>query len=151
MSRLAPRIPIDLDRRRYLLLDMNAMVEFEEATGKSLLDPWERDEKGDLIQLRDENGELLWLLDESGEPILSKGKRIPIYQPKNLTTKDIRALLWACLLDDDPDLTIKEAGKLIHPGNLAEVNRKISEVQRRAFPEKQEDEETDPLMNDRSQ
>lgn len=39
MGKLAPVVEIDLDRPRHLRLDLNAMVEYERATGKSMGDP----------------------------------------------------------------------------------------------------------------
>lgn len=36
MSKINPSVPIELDRPRNLRLDLNAMVAFEEASGKSM-------------------------------------------------------------------------------------------------------------------
>jgi len=36
-DKVRPGIPITLDKARYLLMDLNAMVSFEEATGKNIM------------------------------------------------------------------------------------------------------------------
>lgn len=41
---------------------------------------------------------------------------------KTLSAKDYRALTWACLLDEDPSLTLEQAGKLLTPRNEKEVS-----------------------------
>jgi len=37
---------------------------------------------------------------------------------ENLSSKNIKILLWACLIDDDPELTLKQLGRLITTDNL---------------------------------
>ncbi len=93
-------VKITLDRERTLKLDLNAMVNFEEATGKSLFN----------------------------------------FNTKNISTKDIRALLWACLLRDNKDLTLEKVGELVTFDNLKMVSEKIQEVFITAFPEAKSDE-----------
>jgi hypothetical protein len=78
-------IAIQLDKKRNLFLDMNAMAEFEEVTGTSFF--------------------------ELGE---------------NFTAKKMRALLWACLIDDDPNLTLKDVGKMINASNMKEIENALS-------------------------
>lgn len=46
---------------------------------------------------------------------------------------DLRALLWACLLDDDPDLTLREAGKLMQ--DMGKVATAINQAITVALPE----------------
>lgn len=36
-DKVKPKIPIKLDKERHLLMDLNAMVAFEEATGKNIM------------------------------------------------------------------------------------------------------------------
>lgn len=78
-------IAIQLDKKRYLILDMNAMAEYEEVTGTS------------FFQLGDD-----------------------------FSAKKMRALLWACLIDDDPTLTLTAVGKMINATNIKEIENALS-------------------------
>lgn len=89
-------VEITLDKVRHLKLDLNAMAEFEEATGKSLMD----------------------------------GKF-----GKNMTPKDLRAMLWACLLHEDEKVTLKQVGSWVSVSNLLEVSGKLNEAFEVAMPE----------------
>jgi len=102
--KVLPFVPIELDKPRNLCLDLNAMVLFEEATGKSLFD------KGTLNSMK---------------------------------AKDTRALLWACLKREDPNLTLEDVGKMIDSSNIAEVSQKLMEALAVAIPEKSDR----PLVN----
>lgn len=42
--------------------------------------------------------------------------------------KIVRAMLWAALLEEDPSLTLKDAGKLLGFSNLPQVYVKLSEA-----------------------
>jgi ABC-type Zn uptake system ZnuABC Zn-binding protein ZnuA len=92
---------------------MNAMVSFEEATGKSIL----------------------------------KG-----FDKENMGVKELRALIWCCLLHDDEGLTQKNVGSWIDIDNMAEVQEKFMEAFTAAMPdgsaqaeEGEEKKETGPL------
>jgi hypothetical protein len=90
------RISITLDKPRKLLFNLNAMVSFEEATGKSIL-------KGEIDQ--------------------------------EMTAVELRALLWGCLLDDDPSLTIEAVGKMIDSNNMNEIAAQLIKAWNVAVPE----------------
>jgi hypothetical protein len=47
---------------------------------------------------------------------------------KSVTATNIRALLWATLMHEDDTLTIKDVGKMIHPGNMQEISEKITKL-----------------------
>ena len=100
-----PKILIMLDKKRHLLLDLNAMVAFEDVTGKNLMQGLGANE---------------------------------------LTAKDFRALLWACLYHEDKDLTIEAVGGMIHSGNLDDITNNLAKAWDVAMPEAEEGEE-DPL------
>lgn len=87
-------ITIELDKERSLLLDLNAMAEFEDVTGKN------------LFQIG-----------------------------SNFSAKDFRALLWACMLHEDEELTLKDVGQMIHPGNMEYIQNKITEVYDKQMPQ----------------
>jgi len=95
-----PAVAIMLDKERYLLLDLNAMVAFEEETGKNLF-------------------------DSNVSQELSAG----------LNPKDLRALLWACLLHEDESLTPKQVGSWLRYDNLAEVAEKLVTAWGAAMPD----------------
>ena len=54
---------------------------------------------------------------------------------EQMTAKDLRALLWACLIDEDPTLTIKDVGRMVTPDKIEEINKSISEAVKQAMPE----------------
>ena len=61
-----------------------------------------------------------------------------------LTAKDFRALLWACLYHEDKDLTIEAVGGMIHSGNLDDITNNLAKAWDVAMPEAEEEKE-DPL------
>ena len=93
----APKVNVELDKEYTLILDMNAMVAFEEASGK---------------------------------PIHSIGQ--------DMSMKDMRALMWACMLAEAPDITPQEVGRLIHPNNLMAVADKIGKLYHESMPEEED-------------
>ena len=106
-------VPIELDKTRHLLLDLNAMVSFQDETGYNLLD--DKDTKK--------------LMTAAGP-------------------KEVRALLWACLIHEDETLTLKQVGSWLHTGNMAEVTEKLTTAWTAAMP-KGGEKETDPLVKRR--
>ncbi|MEE9401258.1 MAG: hypothetical protein V3V32_04485 [Dehalococcoidia bacterium] len=46
----------------------------------------------------------------------------------------MRVLLWAGLLHDDPELTLKDVGSFIHVGNIQEVSDAVGEALSVAMP-----------------
>lgn len=82
-------VAIKLDRERHLQMDLNAMIAFEEATGKSFLD---------------------------------------IASLNSMGPKELRALLWASLKHEDPELTLEKAGTLITAASLNEMAEIIATV-----------------------
>lgn len=51
---------------------------------------------------------------------------------------DILHFVTAALKHEDPDLTIKEVGHFIHPGNMEEVFKAIEKAMREIAPEKED-------------
>lgn len=106
MVRPVAPVPIDLDRRRKLLLTFEAMKAFEDETGTSLLQPGS------------------WL---------------------HMGTRQLRALLWACLLYESPSLTPVQVGALIQPRDIHAVTERVFEAcERAAFPAKEASERSEP-------
>ena len=102
---IRPAVPIELDKKRHLLLDLNAMVAFEEETGKNLFD------------------------DKVSKAFST-----------SFSPKDLRALLWACLLHDDENLTIRQVGSWIHTGNMGDIAGKLATAWSEAMPKGGKDE-----------
>lgn len=55
-----------------------------------------------------------------------------------LTTKDLRALIWAGLLHEEPELTLQYVGSIVHAGNLADIDRQIGIAMGLAMPDAKE-------------
>lgn len=89
-------VQIILDRQRNMVFDANAYSAYEEATGKFFLDT--------LSQLQEMSGK--FLADQSDE------QRARIVM-RGLSVRDIRALVWAACLHEDPDLTLDEVGSYL--------------------------------------
>ena len=53
----------------------------------------------------------------------------------DMSAKDIRAVLWACLSGEDSELTIEQVGSWISVSNMAEVASKLSEAFEAAMPD----------------
>ncbi|MFA5439638.1 hypothetical protein [Dehalococcoides sp.] len=94
MPDIVKNIPITLDKVRNLRLDLNAMVAFEEATGKS---------------------------------VFKIGA--------DMSARDIRALLWACLRHEDKGLTLEAVGQMVTSQNIPELNARLVEAFNAAMPE----------------
>lgn len=45
-----------------------------------------------------------------------------------MTIKNIRVILWAGLIHEDPELTVEEVGNMVDLQNLDEVQEKITEA-----------------------
>ncbi|OGO04005.1 MAG: hypothetical protein A2Y91_03510 [Chloroflexi bacterium RBG_13_54_8] len=98
-------VEVELDKPRRLRLDLNAMSDFEKATGKNFS---------------------------------AIGK-----EP---SATDIRALLWACLKHEDERMTPHDIGKLITPGNMGEIIKRLVELYKVSLPEPEgEAHSTSPL------
>jgi hypothetical protein len=112
VDRAKPGIKITLDRERTLSFSLNAMIRFEEVTGRNLL---------------------------SGS---FRG---------TTSTKELRTLLWVCLLDEDEDLMEEEVGKLITINNITEITRMLNQMIEVSLPVAAEvDDKAGPLAESRS-
>lgn len=111
MGRLAKTTVVIIEGQPYkLLLDMNAMVAFEEVTGENFFAFAERG-------------------TQEG------------FQP---TSKELRALLWAEMLHEQPTLTLQEVGAMITAADLAPICMAVLQAQKEATPESNADEQLDP-------
>ena len=97
VNKTRPSVKITLDKDRTLLFNLNAMVSFEEATGKNLMDG--------------------------------------TFDSKDMSLRDLRAILWACLIHEDETLTEREVGSFITPDNMIRVTSVLKEAFEVAMPE----------------
>lgn len=59
---------------------------------------------------------------------------------ENLGAKELRALLWSGLKDEDEELAIEQAGSMIHAGNMIELSNKMMKAYADILPEAEEEE-----------
>ena len=122
MSKLAKLVPIQLDKPRNLLLNMNAMIEFENATGMDFLEfsgRMERRATADARKAAWESGKTTTIVD-------GKEENIPAPNPDDLllpdlSMKELRAMLWCLLVHEDDKLTLKQVGSLLDLENMTEI------------------------------
>lgn len=60
--------------------------------------------------------------EKTGRNLLKKGGW------DDMSTRDLRAVIWACLLTEDPALTIEQVGAMIHMGNMEYLTGKFGEL-----------------------
>lgn len=46
-----------------------------------------------------------------------------------MSVSNLRQFLWAFLVDDDPELTPEDVGRIVHPGNVAMFMQAIPKLQ----------------------
>ena len=108
VNKAKPEVIITLDRERRMVFDLNAMVKYEEISGKNIFDGFDKN---------------------------------------SMSAKDIRDMLWVCLLEDDPELTPEQLGKMIHPGNMADIQASLNLAFEAAAPEESSGDEEEPNEN----
>ncbi len=64
---------------------------------------------------------------------------------KRLSSDELQALLWACLIHEDKSLTLEQAGNLFGIWNMAEVTQAILKAYKSAMPEVDKDATDHPL------
>ena len=62
------------------------------------------------------------------------------FQGGNMSSKDLRAMLWACLLHEDDTLTEKQVGSWVTVDNMVGIAAKLSEAFEVAMPESGDEE-----------
>jgi len=84
------------------------------AKGEALL----VNEEGKKILLKYNMNALINLEEAIGEPFAKFSQR---FMAGDFSAKDIRAVFWSGLLEDNPDTTLQEAGKLMSEFELSEA------------------------------
>jgi hypothetical protein len=54
---------------------------------------------------------------------------------QNMTVRDYRALLWACLIHEDPELTLEDVGAMVHVGNVDYITERLTKLWAKSTPE----------------
>jgi len=119
-------IPLNLDGTDYeFRLDFTAMADFEEATGKTVFEL---------------GGQIFSAIQG-----MATGNVAELLDTLKFSAKDLQALTWACIGGKESGLTLREAGRLIHAGNLHEVIEALGKTLNNALRELQpEDEQSHP-------
>jgi len=121
-----PSVPMVLDIERHFRMDLNAMRRFQAETGKDLMEVFPQHAK-----------------DEKGE-VLPPEQQPPI----KIDTNALCAAVWACLVWEDPTLTLDEVGILMTMAPMEEFSRAMLDSFFIAMPHIKRDEKkgaSDPL------
>lgn len=62
----------------------------------------------------------------------------------NLTATNLRAMLFATLLTENPDITLEETGELIQPGDVGAIYEALLKAWVGSQPEKKDNKENPP-------
>jgi len=155
-NKLAKKVTINLDRSRNMLLNMNSMIEFENATGQDFMEFTKRIQRRSLAYmckaapenaakaeasakihegdqaLQDKYLKLAKSYREMPEPVAAD-LALP-----DLSMKEMRAMLWCLLIHEDESLTLKQVGSMIRADNMEDVFKAMILAQQVNAPESDE-------------
>jgi len=137
----SPAFSVTIDGTKYpLRLDFTAMADFERVTGRSVLDL-----VGQVVGMI----QGLPQIDPSQPPETGASTEFlgNLLKDLDLSATDIQALAWACMGGEDSALTLREAGRMIHAGNMVSVIQSLAATVSGAMPEpslQPEDEQSHP-------
>lgn len=63
------------------------------------------------------------------------GKPVTQLNDGTVGMRELRAMVWAGLLHEDPDLTLRDTGELIDLERIEEITEKVTEALTAAFPQ----------------
>ena len=78
------------------------------------------------------------------EEAAGKGLFDGSFDYNDMSLKEIRAMLWVCLLHEDDSLTVKQVGSWVTVSNMVKITSQLTKAFEVAMPES-EGEETAPL------
>lgn len=129
-------VKITLDRERTLVYDFNAQCAFENATRSVHLCPGCEGAK--IIKDPDNPKEKIGC-----SVCISRGF-VDVYVNtlienvwSRINAHNIKALLWACLLREDPDLKISDVGNMINLKNYLDIHNALKQAIENAMPEQE--------------
>ena len=76
----------------------------------------------------------MYAFEEATGKSLFNGKTLESFQ-KEFTARDLRALLWACLLHEEKTLTIEQVGTWVNMGNIKEITKQVMLAFTASMPE----------------
>lgn len=126
-----PSVPMVLDIERHFRMDLNAMRRFQAETGKDLMEVFPQPAK-----------------DEKGE-VLPPEEQPPI----KIDTNALCAAVWACLVWEDPTLTLDEVGILMTMAPMETITKAMLDSFYVAMPHLRQDSRkgaSDPLEQKRT-
>ena len=96
------KVPIQLDKERHLLYDLNALIDLGEALGINLLtrEGWE---------------------EFAGKKVLNETTGTEEFVPAVPSLRLVRAIVWAGLRHEDETLTERQVGAMLDPANLSPI------------------------------
>lgn len=89
--------------------------------------------RGEVEILLDQTRKLRYTTNALAELEDALGKPVTQLNQEETGIKTIRAMLWAGLLHETPDLTINEAGELMNHTDLTTISEKVTEAITLAF------------------
>jgi hypothetical protein len=124
--RTIPSVDLDLDRKRRWQLDPNAIVALHDVLGDDAMQQIAKlgippEDQAVFDEAKKSNPDLKMSEFYANPPEGFK----PAQQATGPQYRIFRALLWAGLVSDDPNLTLVSSGSLWRPGDIDELMRKI--------------------------
>lgn len=116
---LVPTISIELDCKRQLVFDLNTFAAYEESTGKCFFET--------LAKLMEATRPLIPEVAADGSVVGGRMNLSPMQIVRSISVQDLRAVIWAALIEYDKQdnpiwpLTLYQVGKLIHIGNIVPI------------------------------
>lgn len=151
MEKLSKKITVQLDKPRTLLLNMNSMIEFENATGQDFMVFTKRLQRRAFAYACQAAPEGFKAAIAAGDTKLAQElQRMPAPIAEDLalpdlTMNEMRAMLWCLLVHEDESLTLKQVGALITSENMEAVFKAMIDAQKANSPEPVEKEAAGPL------
>jgi hypothetical protein len=65
----------------------------------------------------------LWAFEDKTGLDLTAGVKVTDFGSGSKFTKNITALVWAGLLDSEPEITLESVGKMVHPRNFLYIQK----------------------------
>jgi coenzyme F420-reducing hydrogenase alpha subunit len=123
--KLSKGVTINIDGKDYTLnLDLPAMYDFEQVSGKGILPFLSPIFK--VVREAMQAGENMQVGMELVEGLI---------QSNAITAGDVMHLFWACAGGTDSNMTPREAGRLVRLDNIMEIAAKLFEAAKEALPQ----------------
>lgn len=104
--------------------------------------PVERNDDGSYVEV-----EFLLVFDWNAVALIEEHTGRNLLQNagwQKLNARDLSVFLWAALLEDDPELTLKEVRRMMFPWNRELIDAKLAEAYKKNFPDPQPEDPPQP-------